>query len=65
MPSEEFDVLNPSAQVDFFYQLEAIRDLYLAVALSGTVRQVSIEALDRELTEIVPASLCQSLPVPG
>jgi hypothetical protein len=65
MPSEEFDVLNPSAQVDFFYQLEAIRDLYLAVALSGTVRQVSIEALDRELTEIVPASALSKLASAG
>jgi hypothetical protein len=54
-------VLSPDLQVNFFYKLKAIKDVYFHEALSKTIRGIKISDIDFELNKYVSEEALQKL----
>lgn len=60
MPSK-FNIPSPELQVDFSFALGQIRSVYLQDALSGTVKDIDLKLLDKELSDYVPQESLKAL----
>lgn len=49
----EIPVLEPNMQVDFYYRLKSLNELYLFYALSKTVAQLDLQIIDKQLHDYV------------
>jgi hypothetical protein len=52
-PELEVPVLEPDMQIDFYFRLQSLNELYLFDALSRTVAQLDISTIDKQLYDCV------------
>ena len=57
----KFAIPTPEMQIDFSFALGKIRSMYLQDALSGTVKNIDLKTLDKELSEYVPQQSLKAL----